>query len=135
MFTPGSFPVHTYVDRQDKGIEERLSDALETVGTIVTLAGPSKSGKTVLVERVVGKDNLITITGAGDEINKRIDKVCEKDGKTPVGSSVSGSCLYMARLARDHLPTQRVIDWDEEKGVLDIPDPYLLFYLRWSGHV
>jgi hypothetical protein len=28
---------------------------------------------------------------------------------------------------------RRVDDWDEQKLVLDIPDPYLLFCLRWSG--
>jgi hypothetical protein len=25
-----------------------------------------------------------------------------------------------------------VIEWDSENDVLDIRDPYLLFYLRWS---
>ena len=65
VFAPGSFPTHTYVERRDLGTEERLADALETPGTIVALSGPSKSGKTVLVERVVSEENLITVTGAG----------------------------------------------------------------------
>jgi Zn-dependent protease with chaperone function len=25
-----------------------------------------------------------------------------------------------------------IIEWDSENDVLDIRDPYLLFYLRWS---
>lgn len=65
VFTPGSFPVHTYVARQDLQLEQTLRDALDTPGQVISLTGPSKSGKTVLVEKVVGRDNLITITGAG----------------------------------------------------------------------
>lgn len=67
VFTPGSFPVHTYVTRADDRIEQSLRDALSTPGQITSLAGPSKSGKTVLVEKVVGRDSLITISGAGIE--------------------------------------------------------------------
>jgi hypothetical protein len=67
VFTPGAFPIHTYVERAHRRYEERLRDAIETPGQVVSLSGPSKSGKTVLVERVVGLDNLITITGAGIE--------------------------------------------------------------------
>ena len=42
-----------------------LKDLIGVPGMVVSLLGPSKSGKTVLVEKVVGRDNLITITGAG----------------------------------------------------------------------
>jgi len=65
VFTPGAFPLHTYVERSDRNYEDRLRDALEIRGQVVSISGPSKSGKTVLVERVVSKDNLITTTGAG----------------------------------------------------------------------
>lgn len=65
VFTPSSFPEHTYVARRDDDLEEKLRFALKTKGQIVSLSGPSKSGKTVLVEKVIGKDNLIPIAGAG----------------------------------------------------------------------
>ena len=68
VFTPGAFPSHTYVERADKRYEDRLRDALDTKGQVVSLSGPSKSGKTVLVERVVGLENLITVTGAGIDL-------------------------------------------------------------------
>lgn len=68
-----------------------------------------------------------------DEINTRIERLCSS-GDKPVGSSVAGSLSHMARIARDE-STMPVLDWDEGKGVLDIPDPYLVFYLRWSGHL
>lgn len=65
VFTPSEFPLHTYVSRDDDRLEQRLKDALDTPAEVVSVSGPSKSGKTVLIERVVGADNLIPITGAG----------------------------------------------------------------------
>ena len=65
IFTPSDYPLHTYVQRAEDRIEERLREALGTPGEIVSVSGPSKSGKTVLVEQVAGRDNLITVTGAG----------------------------------------------------------------------
>jgi hypothetical protein len=41
----------------------------------------------------------------------------------------------MRRLAEEKFPQERVIDWDEQKQVLDVSDPYFLFYLRWSGRL
>jgi hypothetical protein len=76
VFTPSDFPTFTYVSRADEQLEKRLRDSLATPGEIVSISGPSKSGKTVLVEKVVGRDNLITITGAGirsaDQVWERI---------------------------------------------------------------
>jgi hypothetical protein len=75
IFVPGSFPQHTYIERREN-LEQSLRDAISTPGQIVSLSGPSKSGKTVLVEKVVGRDSLITITGASidspDEVWNRI---------------------------------------------------------------
>lgn len=65
VFTPNDFPSHTYVKRAEERLEKRLREALETPGEVVSVSGPSKSGKTVLIERVVGHDNLISVTGAG----------------------------------------------------------------------
>lgn len=63
VFTPGFFPEHTYVERSGAHLERDLRDGLDTPGQIISLAGPSKSGKTVLVEKVVGRDSLITVQG------------------------------------------------------------------------
>ena len=65
IFTPSDFPRHTYVKRDEERLERRLRDALDTPGEVISISGPSKSGKTVLVERVVGENDLITVTGAG----------------------------------------------------------------------
>jgi RecA/RadA recombinase len=65
-----------------------------------------------------------------DEIIGRVERLCGSNAK-PVGSSIAGSLFHMSKISRD--TAARVFDWDEGKGVLDIPDPYLVFYLRWSG--
>ena len=67
------------------------------------------------------------------DLLKRTEKVCS--GEFPVGSSVTGTCLHMAKLAEEKFPDERAVDWDEQKQVFDIPDPYLPFYLRWSGRL
>jgi hypothetical protein len=68
-----------------------------------------------------------------NELLARTTMVCTSE--SPVGSSVTGTCLQLSKLAQDKFPNERAIDWDEQKQVLDIPDPYLLFYLRWSGRL
>lgn len=70
---------------------------------------------------------------AYEELMRRTHDICH--GESPVGSSITGTCLHMMRLAEDKFPAERVIDWDEQKQVLEIPDPYLSFYLRWSGRL
>lgn len=68
VFVPNDYPRHTYVDRSiDPPLEEALRRGLSTPKEVISVSGPSKSGKTVLIERVVGIDNLITVSGS--EIN------------------------------------------------------------------
>ena len=64
VFTPNDFPQYTYVERGAENLEHRLRDALKMPKAVVSISGPSKSGKTVLVERVVTKENLIDVSGA-----------------------------------------------------------------------
>ena len=64
IFIPGSFPTETYIQRSDEDYEKSLRDAISMDGMVTSLSGPSKSGKTVLVEKVVGRDCLISISGA-----------------------------------------------------------------------
>lgn len=72
VFTPNSFPEHSYVQRlfYDSHAqnyfnpEEKLREALKTVGLFVSIVGPSKSGKTISVKSVVGPERLIEIPGS-----------------------------------------------------------------------
>ncbi|MDL5362253.1 hypothetical protein [Halalkalicoccus sp. NIPERK01] len=65
VFVPGTLPTYTYVDRGDNEFEEQLRRGLKTPGKVVSISGPSKSGKTVLVRRVVGDANLINVKLSG----------------------------------------------------------------------
>lgn len=64
VFTPTGVPTVTYVERSDRELERKLRDAIRTPGMIASLSGPSKSGKTVLIKKVIDQDNLITVSGA-----------------------------------------------------------------------
>lgn len=63
VFTPNKVPTITYVQR-DEEAEQKTRDAFDIPNIVVSLSGPSKSGKTVLVNKVVEKDHLITVSGA-----------------------------------------------------------------------
>ena len=63
------------------------------------------------------------------ELKDRIEALCV--GEAPRGVAIANSVASMVRIA-EQLPLERAIDWDEEREVLDIVDPYFLFYLRWS---
>ena len=52
--------------------------------------------------------------------------------ESPVGSSVVESLSQMSKLAKT-VQTAPVIEWDED--VLDIVEPYFLFFLRCSPHL
>jgi adenylate kinase family enzyme len=57
-------------------LEATLNRALDTPKVVASIFGPSKSGKTVLAEKLIGKDNLIQISGAevqsGDDLWKNL---------------------------------------------------------------
>jgi len=68
VFKPGLFPEYTYISRISSEVmfsyEFRLEQALKTPGYLTSIIGPSKIGKTVLCEKVVGIDNIVSITGS-----------------------------------------------------------------------
>lgn len=68
VFKPGLFPEYTYVSRMSSEVmfsyEFRLEQALKTPGYLTSIIGPSKTGKTVLCEKVIGIDNIVSITGS-----------------------------------------------------------------------
>jgi hypothetical protein len=76
VFTPNQFPEYTYIERPKEDLEGKLKRALGTPNVIVSLSGPSKSGKTVLAKKLVGEDNLIHVFGAevrsGSELWERV---------------------------------------------------------------
>ena len=64
VFTPTAFPNYTYVQRDELHHERLMLQWTRSSTQIASISGPSKAGKTVLVQRVVGEGNLITVSGA-----------------------------------------------------------------------
>jgi hypothetical protein len=64
VFTPNSYPKHTYVQRDAVHHEVLVQEWAEQSNQIASVSGPSKAGKTVLVQRVIGEPDLVTVSGA-----------------------------------------------------------------------
>lgn len=92
VFTPGKLPEITYVDEHLKGRAQALADALDTGAVVISLSGPSKSGKTVFIEKNVGKSRLVQVTGAGiTEANRLWDRVFDIIGTPTARKKTSAS--------------------------------------------
>ncbi|MDO8875880.1 MAG: hypothetical protein Q8M24_18620 [Pseudolabrys sp.] len=77
VFVAGGQPSITYIDRQHLNVEYSLQQALNVPNQIVSLAGPSKSGKTVLCRKVMQDAPHIWIEGGQIERGTDIwDKIC-----------------------------------------------------------
>ncbi len=81
VFTPGKLPSVTFVDDQLQEKKQSLLNALEMGAAVISLSGPSKSGKTVFIEKILGKDKLLQVTGAGIDSSKKLwDRVLDLIG-------------------------------------------------------
>lgn len=67
VFKPGTYPEHTYITRYSQGTkytyEQRLQQCLDLDGFLTIIVGPSKSGKTVLCEKVIGVKSIVSLSG------------------------------------------------------------------------
>lgn len=98
IFTPNDTPTTTYVGREDLKLEERLSQNCKLPKMVVSISGPSKSGKTVLIKKVMDEDLIIPVIGSGiegpeDLWNRALQWMGTAISTTTVvssGSSISG---------------------------------------------
>lgn len=65
------------------------------------------------------------------EIYERTRQVCSDEA--PAGSSVASALDQISEIARDLEPNTQIIEWSDD--VLDIVDPYFLYYLRCSSRI
>lgn len=138
IFTPGRFPSHTFVNDHLVTKKTTLENALDTGSMLISVSGPSKSGKTVFVEESIGKDKIVQVTGAGitsvDALWKRVFDLLGTDlalTKTVAVSTTNGfsgkanatgSVLIAkasAELSANHQST------DSESATLDNTTDYL----------
>jgi hypothetical protein len=132
VFTPNDFPVYTYVNRAtNPSLEQQLKQALATPKEVVSISGPSKSGKTVLIEQVVGSDNLITVSGSEiDNATSLWDRVLDWIGvplsgiTTSAKASTGGLSSQVGEAAASHLWPRRQ-DWSLRKPATRRRTPWL----------
>jgi len=63
VFVPGGMPKYTYNPRKEQGLEEELAEIHENLCKLVVVTGNTKSGKTVLVRKIVPPEESIWIDG------------------------------------------------------------------------
>lgn len=64
------------------------------------------------------------------KLKERIEELVPSD--PPRGVGIIQALQQMHKAVSDKLGEDRVLEWDEDKEFLSIPDPYFLYYLRWA---
>ena len=63
VFVPGGIPQITYISREEHQLEAQVSSAKDNLSKLLVVTGPTKSGKTVLVDRLFPRDASIWVDG------------------------------------------------------------------------
>jgi hypothetical protein len=125
VFVAGGQPTVTYVQREDQHIERNLARAIATPNQVVSLAGTTKTGKTVLCRRVLGNREFVWVDGGQHSTAEKVwahvsselklpNEVTETTG-TQASASLSGSIPLVATasgslLGTDSLSERRKIN-------------------------
>jgi hypothetical protein len=133
VFTPGRFPTHTFVDEHLQEKKGQLLDTLEAGSMLVSISGPSKSGKTVFIEECLGRTSLIQITGAGvsrvsdlwmrvfdligTEIPESISRAASSQRSVSGRAAVEGS-IFLAKGKAEGSLTRGAVDTQSESASL-----------------
>ncbi len=67
VFVASGYPTHTYVSVNAGAKEREFTTALSQKGVVVSISGPSKSGKTTLCERMLGSEMIVVNGGSISE--------------------------------------------------------------------
>ncbi len=86
VFVAGGMPRITYNPRPQLGLEEKVSDYLDERYKILSVSGPTKTGKTVLVRRALANSPCVWVAGA--------DLKSVSDLWGIVGDELGASTLY-----------------------------------------
>ncbi|MBS1494521.1 MAG: hypothetical protein JST55_13480 [Bacteroidetes bacterium] len=63
IFIAGGLPTVTYNPREDLQLERKLTDFFDIGNKLISVTGPTKTGKTVLCSKLFSNQNLIKISG------------------------------------------------------------------------
>jgi hypothetical protein len=91
VFVPGGMPQHTYVARTERELEQRLRGVADNLCKLATLTGSTKSGKTVLANRIFPRTSGENIWIDGGAVKTEDDLwlqiLAELDGYSQVEKS------------------------------------------------
>jgi hypothetical protein len=93
VFVPGGLPEYTYVRRERIGLEKQLAAAADNLCKLVTLTGPTKSGKSVVTKKVFPTGENVWLDGGSvsNDEDLWLQIVDQLDGATEVGESKARS--------------------------------------------
>jgi len=89
VFIAGGQPTTTYVDREDQDIERMLARAIATPNQVVSLAGPTKTGKTVLCKKVLSKRDYVWIDGGKIKVANDFWETVRSELSIPIENSIT----------------------------------------------
>lgn len=146
IFIAGGQPTVTYVDRKDQDVERMLARAIALPNQIVSLAGPTKTGKTVLCRKVLSKREYVWVDGGKisstqvfwgiitAELNIPYEKSTENgsetgiefEGSIPLISTASGSRLktYNSASSVKVDSVGQALDYMTKKNIILVIDDF-----------
>jgi hypothetical protein len=106
VFVPGKLPAYTYNPRSEFQLEQKLNDYVEEAGAVLTLAGPTKTGKSVLLRRII--QNPVWVDGQGietvDELWRRIGDALQIYTAFETGTTATDTTTARATVTGTILP-------------------------------
>lgn len=127
VFVPGGLPKFTYNPREERKLEEKLSESKENLCKLVILTGLTKSGKTVLAQKIFPRNGAIWFDGGAFsneeefwlELNSKIGNFTEHsesksnggDASVEAGAEVEGGIVVVK--GKGHLQT-RISGFNEQ---------------------
>lgn len=128
IFIPGALPESTYVTRKMKigfTYEERLRQALSMDGYLTSISGPSKIGKTVLCEKVIGFDRLVEVSGSDFKDEKSLwFQIGTKAGMPSGGEFTRGKDANDLVSETYTITKENVLDYYKEHGLVLLLDDF-----------
>ena len=128
VFIPGALPESTYITRVTEAgftYEERLKQALSVSGYLTLISGPSKIGKTVLCEKVIGLDHLVEISGS-DLLEPAAlwNEIGMKAGMPKEGTTKTGNHTRDYMEETYYLTKESVLAYYKEKDLVLLMDDF-----------
>lgn len=132
VFRPGAFPEYTYISRKsavsDLSYEFRLNQAIKVSGFLTSLVGPSKMGKTILCEKVIGFEHIIEVSGADfDEDTDFWKVVSAKAGLAYEGQFSSEKTITNDKYTKNEtysLTKDKIIDYYKNENLVLVIDDF-----------